>query len=281
MTLFKSVCCLFIASLQYLPILAYCGERMDDAEQFDCVIEPRTTVDIGSPAEGILVDVLVERGDEVGKGLPLANLDSTLEEISADLARLKAANRTELDSRRAQLDYRTKEVHRLEPMREKRTASEKSFDQAEIERRLAKLSLESAKIDQRLAAVEYRRAQALLERRTIRSPVDGVVVDVLMSRGEYVHEQSQLMQIAELDPLHVEVYLPVSRYELVKKGMTASIHPEEPVGGEYQANVIVVDNVFDPASRTFGVRLELENPDYKLPAGLRCTLSFHPASGPQ
>ena len=46
------------------------------------------------------------------------------------------------------------------------------------------------------------------------------------------------------------------------------------VGGEYEAVVKVVDNVFDPASRTFGVRLNLDNSDYSLPAGLRCQLKF-------
>jgi hypothetical protein len=38
--------------------------------------------------------------------------------------------------------------------------------------------------------------------------------------------------------------------------------------------VTVVDRVFDAASSTFGVRLELPNPDYSLPAGLRCRIRF-------
>jgi len=259
-----------------IPVVSI-GQNLDGKDfgrVYDCVIEPRTTVELGSPAEGILVDILVKRGDKVTKGQPLVSLDSTMEEISVDLAKLKAENKTELASRRTQRDYRSKEVKRLESMREKKTASEKTYDQAETEFRLANLSLAAARIDQKLADVEYRRAQAMLDRRKIHSPVDGVVVDVLMSRGEYVHEQSQLMHIAELDPLHVEVYLPVAQYGFVKQGMMATVMPEEPVGGEYQGAVVVVDNVFDPASRTYGVRLELQNPDYKLPAGLRCTLKF-------
>ena len=32
--------------------------------------------------------------------------------------------------------------------------------------------------------------------------------------------------------------------------------------------------VIDPASNTFGVRLELPNPDYRLPSGLKCTVRF-------
>ena len=32
--------------------------------------------------------------------------------------------------------------------------------------------------------------------------------------------------------------------------------------------------MIDPASNTFGVRLELPNPDYRLPSGLKCTVRF-------
>ena len=244
------------------------------SELLDCVIEPQSIVDLGSHAEGILVETLVERGDKVKEGQPLLKLDSTMEEISADLARLKAENETDLVSRKTQMEYRLKELKRLETMRDSKTASEKTYDQADTEYQLAKISMAAAEIDQKLASVEHRRAMAMLERRQVTSPVDGIVVDVLMSKGEYVHEQSQLMKIAELNPLHVEVYLPVADYGLVRQGMTALVYPEEPVGGEYEAVIKTVDNVFDPASRTFGVRLSLDNSDYRLPAGLRCQLKF-------
>jgi multidrug efflux pump subunit AcrA (membrane-fusion protein) len=52
------------------------------------------------------------------------------------------------------------------------------------------------------------------------------------------------------------------------------VSPEEPVGGEYPATVTVVDRVVDAASGTFGVRLELPNPDRALSAGLKCRVRF-------
>ena len=68
--------------------------------------------------------------------------------------------------------------------------------------------------------------------------------------------------------------MPVSQYETVQPGMPAKVTPELPIGGIYDAEVAVVDNVFDAASRTFRVRLVLSNADYALPAGLRCTVRF-------
>jgi membrane fusion protein (multidrug efflux system) len=38
--------------------------------------------------------------------------------------------------------------------------------------------------------------------------------------------------------------------------------------------VTIVDQVFDAASGTIGIRLELPNSDYALPAGLKCQVRF-------
>lgn len=95
-----------------------------------------------------------------------------------------------------------------------------------------------------------------------------------MSPGEYAYEQAPVMTVAEIDPLHVEVYVPVDHYGSIETGMTSEVRPQEPIGGTYDAEVTTVDRVFDAASGTFGVRLELPNPDYELPAGVRCRVRF-------
>ena len=57
-------------------------------------------------------------------------------------------------------------------------------------------------------------------------------------------------------------------------GMQAEVMPEAPVSGVYTARVKVVDPVIGAASGTLGVRLELPNADYRLPAGLKCKVRF-------
>lgn len=52
------------------------------------------------------------------------------------------------------------------------------------------------------------------------------------------------------------------------------------MNGASAATVTVVDRVIDAAIGTFGVRLSLPNPDYRLPAGLRCQVRFLPGRAP-
>ena len=68
--------------------------------------------------------------------------------------------------------------------------------------------------------------------------------------------------------------LPRAGYESVKLGQPVDVITEQPAGGRYKAIVKVIDKVFDAASGTFGVRLELANPGAKIPAGDKCKAVF-------
>lgn len=127
--------------------------------------------------------------------------------------------------------------------------------------------------NRRLADLELNRTAAEVALRTIKSPINGVVVERFMHPGEFP-KQERILKLAQIDPLRVEAYAPVALLGKVSVGAHAVIKPEDPVGGSHTAKVTVVDHVVDAASGTFGVRMELPNPDFKLPAGLRCTVKF-------
>jgi membrane fusion protein (multidrug efflux system) len=223
---------------------------------------------------GIIEGINVDRDTMVKKGELIAKLDSDLQKIALNLAQLKADNDVDVKSALTRLDYRSADAKRVVNLHNQQIASAKTRDEAVTEKELAELALRKAKIDYAMAQVELAQAQARLNRRSIRSPVNGVVVDVTIRPGEYVYEQTPLMTIAEIDPLYVKVFVPVQYYRQLHIGTNAEVMPEQPIGGNYKAKVTVVDHVFDAASSTFGVRLELANHDYSLPAGLRCRIRF-------
>jgi multidrug efflux pump subunit AcrA (membrane-fusion protein) len=136
------------------------------------------------------------------------------------------------------------------------------------------------KLKRNLAQLDQQRAEAVLNLRTIRSPLTGLVLDKNLSAGEFISQEAFIMTLVQLDPLFVEAYVPVGYWGKVTKGLTGTVRPAEPVGGSYAAPVTVVDGVFDAASGTFGVRLELKNPGNKLPGGVRCKVDFDVAAAP-
>jgi len=82
------------------------------------------------------------------------------------------------------------------------------------------------------------------------------------------------MKIAQIDPLIVEVYLPIAVFPAIKEGMNAEVRPSQPAGTVHIATVSVIDKVLDAASDTFGVRLMVPNPKQDMPAGVNCTATF-------
>ena len=250
--------------------------RADPMGEFDCVVEAKMMIKLGSPDTGIVEEVKVDRDRTIKKGEILAQLDSELQRITVELAEVKASNETDIKSEQKRLAYRSNEADRQLTLFGRQVASGKARDEALTEKDLAELALNKAELEHKMAQIDLAQAHARLNRRSIRSPVNGVVADLTIRPGEYVYEQTPLMTIAEIDPLYVKVFIPVRYYRQLGVGTKADVMPEEPIGGHHQAQVTVVDRVFDAASSTFGVRLELPNPDYSLPAGMRCRIRFMP-----
>ena len=77
-----------------------------------------------------------------------------------------------------------------------------------------------------------------------------------------------------LDPLHAEVVMSAEYYGTIKKGAEVEIYPDDQEDNAYSGKVIIVDQIIDAASSTFGVRIELPNSKLILPAGLKCKVRF-------
>jgi RND family efflux transporter MFP subunit len=245
----------------------------DLASRFDCVIEPAEIVELGSPVAGVVQTLHVERGDFVHAGTAVAELESTVERAAVELARARSQMQGALRSREASFALGKRRNDRVNRLFENNTLSLDLRDQAETEAKIAELQLLDIQEHRRLAALELDQALALLRRRTIRSPISGVVVSREMAAGEVVVDERTILTVAQIDPLRVEVILPSALYGTVADGMRAAVEPE--LGDQVHiAAVDVVDRVIDAASGTFGVRLELPNPDHTIPGGLHCQVRF-------
>jgi RND family efflux transporter MFP subunit len=246
------------------------------ADEYDCMIEARQSVEVRSPVEGVIEALYVRRGDAVKRGQLMATLASGPERAALELARSRASMQGELKSAEARVELTRKKWERAEELQKKKFVSENARDEALAEYRLAEEQLRAARENQRLAELDVKRAQEVLAQRSIRSPVNGLVVEILLRPGELMssNQKNPIMKLVEIDPLNVELVLPLRLFGKIKPAQQAEIFPEDPVGGRHAARVEVVDRMVDPASGTFGVRLRLPNPGYEIPAGVKCRARF-------
>jgi RND family efflux transporter MFP subunit len=246
------------------------------AASFECLIQPNQTIDVRSRAEGLIARVLVQRGDPVKAGQMLVELESSAERSGVATAKYRAEMNGRVTAAKERVDYASSKADRQSELRKQNFVAAQAHDDAMAEMRVAQADLMDAKENQQLARLDFQHQVDLLNLRTIRSPFDGVVVDRMLNPGDltqYGTETKPILKLAEIDPLRVEVVLPLDYYRKLKLGMVGEVVPER-LGGRYPARVKVIDKVFDAASGTFGVRLELPNKDHAIPGGIRCQVEF-------
>jgi RND family efflux transporter MFP subunit len=241
---------------------------------FDCVIEARQMVKLASSALGVVAALNVDRGDIVHTGQLLGKLDDTVETANLALAKAKAVNDYEIIGHRARLEWLRKKLARAQELSTGNIVSKNTRDEDESDVRVEEQQLRVSELQQAVARLDAQQAEATLRLRSFISPVDGVVVERLLSVGEYRNDQSPILTLAQINPLRVEVFVPTIFYGQIGVGSVGLVQPEQPIGGSHDASVTVVDKVMDAASGTFGVRLSLPNPDLALPAGLKCKIRF-------
>jgi RND family efflux transporter MFP subunit len=230
-------------------------------------------VKVNSSVEGVLGFVGADRGQFVRRGQVVAQLRSSVETAGLAVAQARAGNVYGIGAAATRARYLDSKQQRSEKI--SRYLARDSVEEAQANAQAAAMQTREAELLRRVSSLEAEHSRRLIAERTVRSPIDGVVTERAMSPGEYRSNQSShILTVAQINPLHVEVFAPIAQLSSVAVGDQAFVFPEDPVGGRYAARVKVIDRVFDAASGTFGLRLELPNPGNKLPAGLRCRIQF-------
>jgi len=217
------------------------------AVEIDGLSLPWKSVRVSSPVQEIVAEVKVEEGVVVTKDQILARLHDEKEHAEHARAQ-KILQKREFDAKAA-----------AALVADKITSREKALE-AEIELQLARVDVDLAK--------------RKLEEKTIKSPLDGVVVKKLKEEGESADRVEALFEIINIDRLYLQFYLERKLAASLVAGQEIDfwVTGDEPV--RRKAKVDFVNPGADSASGLFRVKLIFENPDRALKAGVRVTADF-------
>ncbi len=239
------------------------------AQPLGCLFEPEQVAEVGSPVIGIVSEVFVERGSVVRKGQVLATLRSDVERASVDVANTRAKAEADFKTAEANLKLARVTQQRGEDLLRKNFISQQALDKSRADTDIAEQRLTQAREQLDVWNSELALARAQLGQRSIRAPIDGIIADRYVWAGERVEEKA-LFKVAKIDPLRVEMVVPVALYGLVNQGMMVEVTPEMPNAKPLHAWVVLVDKLIDGASNTFRVRAQIANSEFAIPSGLRC-----------
>lgn len=213
---------------------------------------------LSAPQAGVLDALLVAEGEQVEPGQVLARLRSP-ELVDAQSAYLEAVTRLSLAE--SQL-ARDRMLHEEGVIAERRLLESQS-SQTELStlvdqrRQLLQLvGLSAADID------ALHRSRQLSSSLPVRTPIGGVVLEQMVSTGQSVATAAPLYRVAELNPLWVEVHVPVESLGGLAPGAPVLL-PTLGIDGE----IITVGRMVHSQDQGVLVRAEIKAGTEKLRPG--------------
>ena len=217
-------------------------------------LNPDRVAHVTPPAEGQVASVKAVLGDDVTKGQVLATLRSVaLGDARSDLARAQAAVRV------GESNYQRQETLQREGI-----GAQKALLEAEAQLEQARANLAAARA--RLGV--YGAGGTSGASVAVKSPQGGVVIERHATPGEMADPDKPLFVIADTRRVWVVGRVYEQDVALIRRGAEATIALEAFRGRTWTGTVSYVATVLDQATRTLGIRVELDNPDGVLRPGL-------------
>ena len=221
---------LLLASLVISCPLVACAESPAATEPVleRCLVSLVEEAKVPAREPGVLVELKVREGATIRRGDVIAKIDDDQPQMEKRKAKAEhdqavAKAESDVDVRysvaaelvaeaehkkalesHAKVPGSVTEVERARLMLNERK-SELQIEQAELERRMAALAAASK-------GVELEAAENAIERRLIKSPLDGVVVQIFPHQGEWMQPGDPLARVVRADKLRVEGYVDSSRF---------------------------------------------------------------------
>ena len=272
-------------------------QKLNIGRTFVGDVAPLRSSTVGSPVEGRVVEFVVNEGDRVTKGQPLAQLRVVSLEIDREIAeaelKIRKAELQELtisqpkeieqaaarrDSAAALMEYNRLRLERMRKLHESNVvgdeqfeeqisaakASEETYREAESAWELATSGLWEAKIDQANARVlaqeeTIRRLEDDISEHSISAPFDGYVTGEHTEVGQWIAKGGPVVELVQLDQVDVEVHVLEKYISQLRIDAEARVEVEALPGEILVGRVVLIVPSANLRTRNFPVKVRLEN----------------------
>lgn len=204
-------------------------------------LNARDGIDLKNEVEGVIETIHVDSGQRVKEDDLLVSINDDVEQA-------------DMESLRAQKALAEANFDRTNRMWEKKTASEREYDDASSALQVAQANL--AQVRARIA------------KKNIRAPFDGVLGIRNVSKGQYVAPGTKLFSLQDYSLIYADFSVPEGNFPKINPGLEVqfevSAYPERTFIGEVQA----IEAKVDEATRSISVRAHLENEEGLLLPGM-------------
>lgn len=233
------------------------------------IIEPYRTINVAAEEVGTIQEILVREGDVVKQGQILARLNSTVLFAQLAIAEQNSQAQGRLEASLAELRLREHRFSQLRSLRTDGAARQEEVDRAESEVAIAQANVRTAREELESRRLECERIKAQIDSRSVKAPIDGVVVKMLKDVGEFVAPNTpDVMTVVQINQLIARCNISANMLDQVKAGQEHDIRLA--TGETVKGMIEFVDPVTDGASQMVTVKLRIDNSHGRFRSGEQC-----------
>jgi len=238
------------------PVRLTVPELREEHPVLDLVGQLKSDELVAVPAEvaGRVDEVLVDVGDAVRKGQPLAKIDR-----STWRTRMEQAE-AELGSAVANLALAEKELRRKKDLLSDKTISQAAYDKAQAQYDLAVAAVKKAQAAQNLATRNW-------ERSLVRAPSAGKIARRDVAPGEWADVGNPIVELSTGRGLKVSARVP-ERFASTFKGIESFTFTVGENGPPMTARIFSIEPVVEGSSRSYEITGRTGNPGGKYRPGM-------------
>ncbi|MGB2714297.1 MAG: efflux RND transporter periplasmic adaptor subunit [Vicinamibacterales bacterium] len=227
------------------------------------------TVQVVPKVNGRLDSISVKLGDPVRRGYLIAKVEDS--EIQEQVRQAEASfqvGQATIRQRDADLKLARTNLDRSRSLFERQLLPQQTYDdtEARYQAALAQLDLAKAQFEQAKARLEELRIT--LANTRITSPVDGFVGKRFVDPGAFVGPNSPIVSVVDISTVRMVANLVERDVKRVPAGTKAAVEVDAFPGEKFTGRVSRVAPVFDPATRTAEMEIEVPNVGFRLKPGM-------------
>jgi len=235
-------------------------------------LEPYRSIEMSSVESGVIGEILVKEGEEVKKGQELLKLDLAVLEAQLAVAIAQAEGQGRLMAAEADYELNSERLQKLQALKASGRTNAAEIDRQVATTKSSQGMLLAAQEEMKIYQLSAARIRTEVERRILRSPIDGVVVEIVKDVAEPVStsrgqagEPDYLIRVVKLDLLKTTAHLPYHSARTLKVGDYLNVVTE----GEKVVPALIefVSPIVKSSTGTVEVRMRISNADLTLRGG--------------
>lgn len=238
------------------------------------ITSPIRDATLGCVAPGRVDAVRVEKGQFVRRGEILVRLDQRLETLEAERRKLIWESRLELDAAAAKAETLHADYVATRTLHERTgSISREDVAQSKLAADIAEAERAALELAEKREELEYHMAGEQVDRKVIRAPWDGWVIEQHIEEGETCEKGRPVLRIVDTRRCHLTVNLEARTALKLRIGQQVRLLID-PEGVRYECAGVVdfISPVVDPASGLQTVRAVFENEDARIRPGVFGTI---------